>query len=57
MEIAYIIMIGIMIVGSIGLYFLRRSAEAAEARLEALLKEHPELRDDREIFGYRATRR
>jgi hypothetical protein len=57
MEVAYIIMLGLMIAGYIGVIFLGRAADASEARLEALLKAHPELRDDPEIFGYRATRR
>ena len=57
MEVAYIVMIGMMVAGYIGLLLLGRAANAAEARLEALLKQYPELRDDPEIFGYRATRR
>lgn len=56
MELGFIIMIAIAIAGYIGLILLGRAAEASEARLEALLKAHPELRDDPEIFGYGPTR-
>jgi hypothetical protein len=46
MEIAYIIMLGLLVSGAVGLVLLRRAAEAAEARYQQLLEQHPEYRDD-----------
>ena len=46
MEIAYIIMIGLLVGGAIGLVLLRRAAEAAETRYQRLLEQYPEYAGD-----------
>lgn len=45
MELAYIIMLALPIIGVVVLVLLGRAADTAEARYERLLEQYPEYRD------------